>query len=392
MTYDAVIIGGGPAGGTVAILLARAGWRVALVEKTPFPRRKVCGEFVSATSLALLDALGVGAAFRSLAGPEVREVGLFAGQSTLAAPMPRGQGVTAEGGRAVGRHHLDLLLLEAAREAGAVIHQPWSAVAVERRERESIVTLAAKDAREELHARIVIAAHGSWEPAAFLMDERPAHRGADLLAFKARFFGSRLTPGLMPLLAFPGGYGGMVHTDGGATSLSCCIRRDTLQRARAESPGLSAAEAVLAHIVEHTAGVREALAGASLDGHWLAAGPIRPGIRPRFAGGVFRVGNLAGEAHPIIAEGISMAMQSSWLLANALTREAFDPGRVEAAARRYSGDWRRSFATRIRAAALFAAVAARRHAPAAIVPVARRLPGLITLGADLSGKTRQIVR
>ncbi len=392
MTYDAVIIGGGPAGGTAAILLARAGWRVALVEKASFPRRKVCGEFVSATSLALVDRLGLGAAFRGIAGPEVKEVGLFAGRSTLAAPMPRGQGVTAEGGRAIGRHHLDLLLLEAAQAAGAAIFQPWSAVGLERSASHSTVAISAKDQHAELHARTVIAAHGSWEKSALLMPDRPAHRGADLLAFKARFFASRLKPGLMPLLAFPGGYGGMVHTDTGATSLSLCIRRDALEAARHANPGASAADSVLAHIARHTAGVREALDGATLDGTWLAAGPIRPGIRSRYGEGVFRVGNLAGEAHPIIAEGISMAMQSSWLLAEALTETAFDPSRMDALGRRYAARWRSAFATRIRAAAVFASVAGRRHAATVVAPIAARLPGLITLGADLSGKTRQIVR
>ena len=45
--FDAVIIGAGPAGSTVAIELARAGWSVALIEKQRFPRRKVCGECTS---------------------------------------------------------------------------------------------------------------------------------------------------------------------------------------------------------------------------------------------------------------------------------------------------------------------------------------------------------
>ena len=44
--YDAIIVGGGPSGATSAILLAKAGWRVAVVERAQFPRRKVCGEFI----------------------------------------------------------------------------------------------------------------------------------------------------------------------------------------------------------------------------------------------------------------------------------------------------------------------------------------------------------
>jgi len=54
MTYDALVIGGGPSGATAALLLARAGWNVVLAEKTAYPRPKVCGEFISATSLPLL--------------------------------------------------------------------------------------------------------------------------------------------------------------------------------------------------------------------------------------------------------------------------------------------------------------------------------------------------
>jgi len=53
--FDAIVIGGGPAGATAAWLLARAGWSVGVLERQPFPRRKVCGEYLSSTSLPLLD-------------------------------------------------------------------------------------------------------------------------------------------------------------------------------------------------------------------------------------------------------------------------------------------------------------------------------------------------
>src|SRR5258708_14680505 len=88
-TFDALIIGGGPGGATSALLLAKAGWSVALVEKATFPRGKVCGEFLSATNFPLLTHLGVAESFLALAGPEVRQVGRFSGDHAVTADMPR---------------------------------------------------------------------------------------------------------------------------------------------------------------------------------------------------------------------------------------------------------------------------------------------------------------
>ena len=55
--YDAVIIGGGPAGSTVATCLARAGRRVLVLEQDAFPRFHV-GESLLPRSVAVLDEIG----------------------------------------------------------------------------------------------------------------------------------------------------------------------------------------------------------------------------------------------------------------------------------------------------------------------------------------------
>ena len=102
-------------------------------------------------------------------------------------------------------------------------------------------------------------------------------------------------------------------------------------------------------------------------------------------------GNIAGEAHPIIAEGISMAMQSSWLLARHLIANGSDlmkgrdPTRV---GRAYAEDWHATFGLRIHAAALFARLAVSRPAAGLCRPLLKKIPMLLTLGAKLSGKTK----
>ena len=45
--YDVAIVGAGPAGSSMAAVLAQRGWHVLLVERDTFPRHKVCGEFIS---------------------------------------------------------------------------------------------------------------------------------------------------------------------------------------------------------------------------------------------------------------------------------------------------------------------------------------------------------
>jgi flavin-dependent dehydrogenase len=391
VTYDVLVIGGGPAGATAALVLAKAGWSVAVVEKSRFPRRKVCGEFISATSLPVLRELGVDRVFRERAGPEVRRVGFFARETSLASPMP--QAADAPGwGRALGREQLDLLLLQAAAQAGAKVWQPWRVGSLRRNKDGHACTITAKGISREIFARVVVAANGSWERGPVAGQPIRAHKPSDLLAFKAHFTDCDLPADLMPLLVFPGGYGGMVHSDGERVSLSCCIRRDELMRCRERQQSGSAAEAVSQHIQQSCHGVRQALRHAQLDDAWLSAGPIRPGIRRRYADGLFFIGNIAGEAHPIIAEGISMAMQSAWLLCQGLTARQEDLSRaLPAIGRRYAAEWRKWFAPRIYAASVFAHTAINRNAAALGLPILKQFPRILTFGAQLSGKAKQMI-
>jgi flavin-dependent dehydrogenase len=394
--FDAVVIGGGPGGSAAAWLLARAGWSVGLLERQAFPRRKVCGEYLSATNFPLLRRLGLAEEFRASAGPPVRSVGLFAGPRCLSAPLPRLPGDLDGWGRALSRERLDTLLLEQAIRAGVVVRQPATALALERHGDDYLCRglCLTRRATFDWQAPVVIAAHGSWQPGRLPSQPppRPARR-ADLFGFKAHFRDADLAAGLMPLLTFPGGYGGIVHCDGGRVSLSCCVRRDRLAALRAQS-GAAAGPVVLGHIREACAGARRVLAGAQRCGAWLAAGPIRPGIRVGGPPGLFLVGNAAGEAHPVVAEGISMALQAAWLLTRRLTQWRQDGGRPADLARvgaAYAAAWRGHFAPRVLTAAAVAQWAMRPATVAWTVPLLERFPTALTWAARLSGKAARVV-
>ncbi len=133
---------------------------------------------------------------------------------------------------------------------------------------------------------------------------------------------------------------------------------------------------------------------AQREGNWLACGPIRPGIRQRYHNGIFYIGNIAGEAHPIVAEGISMAMQSAWLLSHILLgkpRKLMTESVLNDVGKEYSKQWYTHFATRIRAATLFSQVAMRPWSRAVMIQLVKFFPGILTYGAKISGKIKQVV-
>ena len=395
--YDAIVVGGGPAGAASAALLATAGWRVAVVEKAPYPRRKVCGEFISETTWPLLRQLGVAAPLLTIAGPPVRRVGVYAAGAMVTAELASTARGTQGEGRAVGREHLDTALLQRAGAAGATVWQPCALSQFVRRTSGYECTIVDRRTRQSrvLRSRLIVAAHGSWESGPMpTQDFRRAPRPTDLFGFKASFRGSALPPDLMPLLAFPGGYGGMVHTDGGRVSLSCCIRRDQLERCRKQWPHVRAGEAVLMHIRSSCKGVALALATALPDGAWLSSGPLRTGIRTFGSDGIFAVGNAAAEAHPIVAEGISIAIQSAVLLCAQLVahpelrRAGVDSARtLEQARHDYALAWRSNFAPRLFVAAALAHLFMRPVSTRIATTLLERFPQLLTEGARWSGKT-----
>jgi flavin-dependent dehydrogenase len=150
---------------------------------------------------------------------------------------------------------------------------------------------------------------------------------------------------------------------------------------------------VLRHIETCCRGVREALATAELDGPWLSAGPIRPGIRRRAEGGMYFTGNIAGEAHPIIAEGISMAIQSAWLLTRHLIAagpEIAGGAGAEKIGRAYADEWRNTFAFRLRTSMALSALLTQPGAGQIAAPIVRTFPAILTLGARFAGKAHEL--
>ncbi|GGJ17500.1 NAD(P)/FAD-dependent oxidoreductase [Neoroseomonas lacus] len=109
---DVLVAGGGPAGAACAIMLARGGRRVVLVERETGPREKVCGEFLGADALACLAALGLDPF--ALGGVRIAEAQVARGRGTAGFVLP----FAAAG---LPRRVLDEALLDAAIASGVTL-------------------------------------------------------------------------------------------------------------------------------------------------------------------------------------------------------------------------------------------------------------------------------
>jgi menaquinone-9 beta-reductase len=106
------ILGGGPAGAAAAIAARGEGSDVTVIEKSAFPRHKVCGEFLSPEIAEELEKLGAWEQFLSHQPARVRRMKLHFGRREKAATLP-------EPAWGLSRYAFDHLLLERAKSLGA---------------------------------------------------------------------------------------------------------------------------------------------------------------------------------------------------------------------------------------------------------------------------------
>ncbi len=222
---DLIVIGAGPAGCAAAITAARTGASVLLLERGHFPRHKVCGEFVSAESLDLLQNL-LAPTHRSLIAkaPRIDRSRIFVDAAELQAEItPPAASIT--------RFDLDIALWDSCAAAGVELQDDCTVQSVKGTWPFQVVTKT-----ESLEARAVINATGRWSnftsPAtrARVTDGRNNDRWIGL---KAHFREPAIpTPSSVDLYFFDGGYCGVqpitANQNGAGTAINACamVRAD----------------------------------------------------------------------------------------------------------------------------------------------------------------------
>ncbi|HEX8273375.1 MAG TPA: NAD(P)/FAD-dependent oxidoreductase [Longimicrobiaceae bacterium] len=355
-TWDAVVVGAGPAGSATAARLARAGWAVLLLDRAEFPRRKPCGECVNPAGVEALRRLGaleavLAAGPAPLAGWLIRA----GGADGFAGGFPEGRG-----GLGIAREVLDTVLLEHARACGARVR---TGVRVRDLLREGArvrgVAASGPDGQVEIPARVVVGADGlrSVVLRRLGLVRRPprlrkvaltAHvRGADGLGTRGE------------LRVRGDGCLGIAPVGGGLANASVVVAGRAAQAVGGDAAGCFD-RALREYGFEAMERVDEV----------LATGPFDWPVRRAVADGAVLVGDAAGYYDPFTGQGIFRALRGAELAAEAVDGALLRGDASAAALAGYERARRRAFGPGERMQRLVEAFVAR---PRALAAVSRRL-------------------
>jgi 2-polyprenyl-6-methoxyphenol hydroxylase-like FAD-dependent oxidoreductase len=153
--YDAIVVGARVAGSPTAMLLARQGHRVLLVDRATLPSDTLSTHYIHQPGIARLRRWGLLDRLAETSCPPIRAMTFDVGPFAIAAAPPPSDGVAD--GYCPRRTILDSVLLDAAAEAGAEVR---TGVAVEELLFAEGAVVGVRIAGTEEHARVVIGADG----------------------------------------------------------------------------------------------------------------------------------------------------------------------------------------------------------------------------------------
>ena len=307
MNVDVAIVGSGPAGSTLAAILARRGVSVALVDRDEFPRDKLCGEFLSYDALPILDRLGV-----TFDAPRIARCRVVARHRVYEFDFPAPA-------RGVSRLLLDDLLFRTAIAAGARSFAGWTATSLDP------LTIEREDERQTIEAKVIVGAWGRWGRfdaqlgRGFVRDH--SHRS---FGFKRHYRATTNEP-VIELYSFRGGYLGVSPIENGLTNICGLVHESRLS-------GLKGRWDSFVGTIRGEEKQLEALYSrqkAAQDG-FLSSEPVIFRARSPVEHGVFMIGDASGIVDPLTGNGMAMAIQSAAVAAPHVMR-AVEGNRDEAA-------------------------------------------------------------
>lgn len=344
--FDVAIAGAGVAGGSLALRLARAGARVVLIDAARFPRDKLCGEFLSPESWAVLDRLGLAGPVRRLGYQPIRRVRVT---------TPRGRvlesdfaGPDGVPGIALSRAALDDLILRTARDAGVVVLDGTRVRGPLVRDGcvAGVVVRRGADEPFDVPATVTVAADGRHSP---LVRRTGSTRTRS--RFRPPLFGMKrhLTvpdghsepAGTVGLHLVPGGYVGACRVETGLTNLCGLLPESLLQLHRGDLDRLAAA------VFPANAVLDRLWRSGRPAGDWKTIAGVRVETSTPGLPGILYAGDGQGTIDPLGGQGMTMALLGAEMLAPMVARALIKGGASATLQSDYAAAWHQRFDRRV---------------------------------------------
>lgn len=386
MQCDVLIVGAGPAGSASAVLLARAGFDVAIADKKDFPRRKPCGEFLSPQCEPFLRSLGVAHEISALGPRLVRGMHLRGYGAEAVGHFRRLAGMPddALAGLGIRRERFDHVLLDAAIRAGARWLPRHEFVALRRDAGGRILGATLRvpgGGTVDCTARHVLGADGVHSRVARdLGVQRPMH-WLDRLALVAHYDGVPAEP-TAEVHLFDGGFFAATTVDEGSFSVNLVLPRAALHDRGAADWD----EFVHRHTTAAPA-LRARLATGTRTTPWRGIGPLAFATTAQTFPGLSLVGDACGYVDPLTGEGIYFALFGAHAVADAVTELLHRPAAEAAAQARYRARRRREIRPRLLMSALLQRALRHPWLVRSFLRAAGRWPTLADLVVTMTGDT-----
>jgi len=316
---ETIIVGGGPAGTATACGLASMGREVMLVERAAAPHHKVCGEFLSIETQALLRRLGIDPI--SLGAVPVNHVAVYSSARSVMADLPFRA-------LSLSRYRLDDALLCRAQECGVKMRRNVSARTITPDGHGWRVVC---DDGGTLRCRHLVLATGKLG-----LRGIGDTRDNSLVGLKMHLRPSaeirRALAGRVELFLLNRSYVGLELVEDGVANLCCVLPRATVARL---APGW---QGLRHYLTAKLPSLAERLEGAEplWDKALAIVCPTGGHLHSEAGPAVYRVGDRLAHIPPFTGDGIAIALGSGALAAEHI-RQGSSPAEYLSAARRLTG-------------------------------------------------------
>jgi flavin-dependent dehydrogenase len=326
--FDAIIVGARVAGSAAAILLARDGRRVLLVDKDAFPSDRLSTHIVLGGGTKVLERMGVIEMLERAGG--VR----FSKMRTIGPDFDYGGELVHEGaddrGLCLGRVLMDAAMIDAARSFDGVSFRDRFRLVDLLIEDDAVVGIRGEDASgvHEFHAPLTIGADGMRSSVAQIASERiDAFKRVDVPCARAYYYAyfegvPRKDLGDEVVTEFesaPGAGNLVCRCENGLTVAATAFDAREMQSFRTDLASN------LRRYLNRSFAVGKMLEGATMAGKVFSSGLLNNTYRDPVADGALLLGDAGLHVDPLFGQGHSMALMSAWI-AGELAREWFASG------------------------------------------------------------------